>query len=161
MLPFSLAWTAFALFFLVVGVGTYLNERRTYQVLTQEGVSGLARVTLLYQDTDSDGNTTFYVGYQYTAPVAGEMTVLTAQQSIPPELYQRLEDGMQVEILYAASQPTLSELKDNFNPPGLTMLVCFGGMGLLFTGIGIVLVVSALSSMGRLLFKKEKDAGPG
>jgi hypothetical protein len=161
MLPFGLVWTAFALIFLVAGVGFYLNERKAYNVLTQEGVSSVARVTLLYQDTDSEDNTTYYVGYQYTAPIAGEPTVLTAQQSVPEELYQRLENGMQVEILYAASQPSLSEIKASFGPPGLTPLICIGGMGLLFTGIGIVLVVSALSSMGRALFNRGKDASPG
>jgi Ca2+/Na+ antiporter len=153
-LPFALFWTAFSTIFLVAGIAMYLNERLTFDLLTREGVQSIAFVTDLSIDSDSDGEETYYVRYEYIVPISGDAITMSNRQSVAEREYNQLERGMKVEILYAASQPSISELKSTFRPPDLMLPVCFGGLGLLFTLIGVGLMAGALSSIGRALFKK-------
>lgn len=154
MLPFGVVWTAFSAIFLVVGIFTYLNERKTYDLLSREGVTNTAVVTDMYVSTDSEGDSTYYINYEYIVPISGDAASFTNRQSVPKRIYSTLENGNKVEVLYAASQPGISELSSTFGPPDLMLPVCFGGMGLLFTLIGLGLIGGALAGAGRALFSK-------
>lgn len=154
MLPFGVAWTAFSALFLVLGIVTYSNDRRTYDLLNREGVHSLASVTERYTNTDSEGGDTYYVRYEYSVPISGDETRLSTTESIPEAIYNGLEKGMGVEIRYAETQPEISRIEAAFGPPGLVLPVCFGGMGFVFTLIGLVLIGGALSSVWQALLKK-------
>lgn len=150
MLPFGLVWTLFSAIFLVIGVATYFTDQQKYSLLTQEGVTTRAAITDLQEVSDSEDDT-YYVYYRYTVPVAGDLSALSTRQSVPYPLYSRLEIGQEIEILYAASNPNIAEIKATFGPPSVMLPVCFGGMGLLFVLIGLVMVFSGIAAIKDLV----------
>ena len=146
MLPFGVIWTLFSAVFLVVGMATYANERRTYDLLKREGVRSVATVTEYYTIRDDEDGTTYYTRYTYHAPVSGDATQLSTTEKVSKDTYYGLEKGMRIEIRYAETQPEISRIEAAFSPPGLMLPVCFGGMGSLFTLIGLGLIGGALRS---------------
>jgi hypothetical protein len=147
MLPFGVIWTLFSATFLVVGVASYSNERRAYDVLKREGVRSIATVTEYYTIRDDEDGTTYYAGYTYHAPISGAVTQLSSTERVSRDFYDGLEKGMGIEIRYAESQPEISRIEAGFSPPGLMLPVCFGGMGSVFTLIGLGLIVGAVRSI--------------
>jgi hypothetical protein len=156
MLPFGLVWTAFSALFLVLGIVTYSNDLRTYNLLNREGVRSFAVVTERYASTDSEGDDTYYVRYEYSVPISGDETRLSTTESVPEAIYKGLEKGMAVEIRYVENQPEISRIEADFGPPGLMLPVCFGGMGFVFTLIGLGLIAGALRSTWQALLKKDE-----
>lgn len=148
-LPFAIFWTLFSSIFLIIGLVTYMDDRKTYDLLSREGVESIGIVTDLSQIEDSDGDETYFVRYRFIAPSDGKIDTISQRQSVPERVFNQLEEGMKVEIIYAFSQPSVSELKSTFGPPELILPVCFGGMGLLFTLIGIGMIAGALTSAGK------------
>jgi hypothetical protein len=98
----------FMLPFLLVGVFTLflaLNAWNDYTVLNTTGVKVIGQYTGRHYNDDDDG-TTYYASYQYTV---GD-TVYNGEQSIGSDLYNRVERGASVEIIYAPGNPGLSRL---------------------------------------------------
>jgi len=169
LIIFGLGWTLFSIVFVIMGAGSYLNAQNRYHRLSQEGLTVPGVVTGLEID-DSGDSTSYYVSYQFTAAIEGDSTQVKARDSISSELYDRLEKGQAIDVLYAASDPNLSVVKPNFHPPDLILPVVFTGMGGLFVliGLGIIYVggkavseLSELRSRGRqvqgIIFDRWQD----
>jgi hypothetical protein len=62
-------------------------------------------------------------------------------------LYDSLEKGQQVNVIYAVSDPKVSDLEADISPPSWILLLGFGGMGLLFTLIGLWMVASSIEGI--------------
>lgn len=149
MIPFGMVWTLFSALFVVIGVGTYLADQQQYNLLTREGKTARATLTERYIDEDSEGDT-YYVSYRFEVPAQGDLSPVSARQSVSRKLYEGFEVGQTVEVIYAPSDPGVSELKATFGPPQVMLPLCFTGMGGLFVVIGLVMVYGGVVA----LFKK-------
>ena len=141
---FGIIWTLFSAIFVFAGIGFYVQQDRIYDLLSQEGVKTQAVITDKYISTDSDGDDTFYIYYQYQVSINGDPTQLDAQQNVSRSLYNQLEQGQTVEILYAPSQPETSQLMADFGPPDIILPLIFVCMGSLFVMIGLGILFGPL-----------------
>jgi len=148
-LVFGLFWTLFSAIFVVAGLGFYISGIQEYNRLTREGIPAWATITELEID-DSGDSTSYYVHYQYRARVQGDLTRFEDQDSVSGSFYRSLQVGQQVEILYAESDPALTAIKAEFEPPSLLFSLIFSGMGSLFVLIGLALMYGALKAQSQL-----------
>lgn len=145
-LIFAIVWTSFSFLFVVVGIGFYRNQRQEYNLLRQEGLLATGTITELVIDDDGD-STSYDVYYRFTAQVGGTGRVLDQWQSVSKKEFESFRVGEQVQIIYAPSDPTISRLQAVFGPPDLVLPLCFGGMGSLFTLIGVALFLGSLRGL--------------
>ncbi len=148
-LVFGLFWTLFSAIFVVVGLGFYISGLQEYNRLTREGIPAPATITELEID-DSGDSTSYYAYYQYRARVQGDLARFEDHDSVSGSFYRSLQVGQQVEILYAKSDPALTAIKAEFEPPSLLFSLIFSGMGGLFVLIGLALMYGALKAQAQL-----------
>jgi hypothetical protein len=141
-----LIWTLFSSIFVIAGVGFFFNEQNVYTRLSKEGLPATATITQLEVD-DSGDSTSYLVYYQFRAPVNGDLSRFEDHESVSSSLYSSLTVEQQIEILYAASDPSLSAIKAEFGPPSIWFSLAFVGMGGLFVLIGLGLLYSAVRGM--------------
>jgi hypothetical protein len=144
-LIFGIPWTIFSVIFLVLVLGVSIREQKLFDRLKIEGLTAQAVITNLEVE-DSDDSTSYYVDYRFTVPFNGEVQTYEHYASVSQSVYQPLETGGRVEILYAASDPGVSTVKAQFGPPNLLAPIIGGGMSLLFTGIGLAMIISGFRS---------------
>lgn len=143
MLFFALFWTLFSALFLVLGVGTYLRDSSAYHRLSREGMTAAAVITNLDFASDDD-SIRYYVAYQFQASIQGDPARFQGSDDVSSALFSRLEVGQTIEVLYWPADPSLSAVKAELRPPSLTLLLGLGGIGGLFTLIGLVMIVSSI-----------------
>lgn len=132
--------------FLMLAIGGHVLESNTYRQLTQEGVvvQGLVRSLRVEEDDDS---TTYYVDYQFTAPINGDPTRIQGSQSVSSDLYRSLREGQTVPVRYAASDPYLSTLEADFGPPNIIYPLVIGGTGALGALVGLAMAIYFFRNM--------------
>jgi DNA-directed RNA polymerase subunit RPC12/RpoP len=149
MAIFGLIWTLFSSIFVVAGVGFFFNEQNMYTRLLKEGLPATATITQLEVD-DSGDSTSYLVYYQFRAPVNGDLSRFEDHESVSSSFYSSLTVEQQIEILYAASDPSLSAIKAEFGPPSIWFSLVFVGMGGLFVLIGLGLLYGAVRDLYHL-----------
>jgi hypothetical protein len=142
-LGFGIVWCLFSLAFLGIAIGFGLNSLNTYRLLRDEGRTVEGTVVRLEID-DSDDSTDYIVYYHYQAAIEDDLRSYEDHQSVDDTYYYQLREGQPVEVLYAASQPDVSQLKAVFQPPDLLAGLLFGVFILLFEGFGVVMVLGPL-----------------
>jgi uncharacterized OB-fold protein len=150
MLFFGIPWTFFSLMFLIMIMGQSIREQVQFNRLTSEGVTVQGVVTKTEID-DSDGSTSYYIYYRFTAPLQNEGKTFEHYDSVNQAIYNSVETGGKVEIIYAASDPQLSFVKADFGSPSLWVPIVGGGMSLLFVGIGLTMIIPGFQAGKRLL----------
>lgn len=148
MLWVGIFWTSISLFFIFIGGIFTLRSQRAYQLLSTEGQTVDAVITDLRVDSGDDSDT-YYVHYQFKASVNGDRRQFEDSTSVPFSLYTNLEEGGQTKVVYAQSNPEISDLEADLSPPNWLTLAIFGGMGLVFTLIGLWIVASAIEGLGQ------------
>lgn len=125
---------AFLLLVGLAGIGMMLWDRASKQRFEREGVDTEAVVIKHYQKMLGRR-----IEYEYGGP-DGE--TLTTDVLVEPSVWNSMEIGDTVQIVYQASAPATSRLKfgqqETHEPPGLLMLLAAGGVALLGAG-GLVL----------------------
>ena len=137
---FGIPWTIFSLVFLFMIIGSTLREQAQFNRLKDEGVTVPGIVTRREMD-ESDDSRGYFIYYRFVAPVNGRPQTFEHYGSVSQSVYNSFKTGGNLDVLYAASDPQLSVVKASFGPPGFLTLVLIGGMSLLFTGIGVVLII--------------------
>lgn len=143
MLFFFLVWTLFSALFLVLGVGTYIRDNSAYHRLSSEGITTAAAITNLDFDSGDDP-IRYYVYYQFQASIQGDTAPFQGSDEVSSTLFSRLEVGQTIEVLYWRADPSLSAVKAELRPPSMTLLLGLGGIGGLFTLIGLVMISSSI-----------------
>jgi len=145
----GLIWTIFSSVFVVVGVVFFSNEYIEYNRLTKEGISTTAIITGLNVD-DSGDSTSYLVYYQFRAPVNGGLTRFENNESVSSGFYSSLWVEQKIEILYAASDPSISVIKSEFDSPSVIFPLVFSGLGGLFVLIGLGLLYGSIRAQYHL-----------
>lgn len=143
MLIFALFWTLFSAMFLVLGMGTYIRDSIAYNRLSGEGVTATAVITGL-EFFEGDDSHRYYVHYQFRASIQGDTANFQGSDEVSSAFFSRLEVGQTIGVLYWPADPSLSAVKAELRPASMTLLLCFGGMGGLFTLIGLVMIFSSI-----------------
>ena len=149
MLVFALFWTLFSAFFVFIGVGVYIRHTIDYNRLTTEGLPAIATITRLEIESGEDSNT-YHVHYQFRAVIQGDNIRFQGSDQVSAGYYRQLSVGQNIPIVHWASDPNLSAVKAELGPPSIFLPVCFGGMGGLFTLIGLAMLFSSIKSIAHL-----------
>jgi hypothetical protein len=146
---FGLFWTLFSAIFVVAGIWFYISGYMQYNRLVQEGVPAWAVITKLEID-NSDDSTSYYVYYQFRAKANGDVSRFDDHDSVSSSLYNSLKTGQQIEILYAASDPTTTVIKSELKAPNVLFSLAFSGMGGVFVLIGLAMLYGGIKAQGHL-----------
>lgn len=146
MLYFALIWTIFNTSFLFSGVWSYFRDTMNYNRLASEGLPATALVTRLEVESGDESNS-YYVYYEFRAKIQGDPTRFQGVDEISGDYYVQLSVGQEIPIVYLPSDPNRSAVKAEFGPPSVFALVCPGGMGGVFTLIGLALLFSSITSL--------------
>ncbi|MFZ6027678.1 MAG: DUF3592 domain-containing protein [Chloroflexota bacterium] len=139
LLLYGSAWTLFALIFVAIGVGVYVKESGDYQRFVDEGQTVTAVITGL--EVEAQGDTTQYrVRYRFLASYNGDPRSYSGSDSTSLIQYDRLEIGQGIEVVYLASDPSVSELQSDLNPPQTLVGFILGGLGACFTPPGVLMI---------------------
>jgi hypothetical protein len=128
---------------ITVGVATYFQREnvRQAELLQSEGVVTRATVVALEIGEDDEGDETYYVTYSFVSrPDRPEEREVTRSESVPYDLYKRLEEGGWVEVIYAPSDPEVARITAEYKPGAVNYLP------------GILGAVVALPSLVALLW---------
>jgi hypothetical protein len=143
---FGALWFLFSLAVTVFGIYFAYQAQQTYELLQREGQVVTGTITDLEID-DSGDSTDYTVYYSYPIVQEGRQLTLEGQQNIEEELYNTLEIKDPVDVIYAPSQPEVSQLKATFSAPNLLFAILFVGFSLLFDGIGIAILVFSITGL--------------
>jgi len=143
MLFFFLSWTLFSALFLVLGVGMYIRDSIAYNRLSREGIPAAATITNLEIHSGDDSDS-YYVSYQFQASIKGDTARFRGSDQVSSSFFSRLKVGQTIEIIYSPADPSISAVKAELRPASMTLLLCFGGLGGLFTLIGLILISSSI-----------------
>ncbi|MCB9134404.1 MAG: DUF3592 domain-containing protein [Anaerolineales bacterium] len=147
-LVFNLLWIAIGVLIEGGSLIVYRNNLAVYERLSREGVSTTA--TILKLELERRGSqkthriTTHKVYYQFTGNVNGSPVKFEDVDTISQALYLSLQTGQKIEILYAASDPTLSVVKEDFAPPSLVFTMFVTVVAGLFAVMGLVSMAKAI-----------------
>lgn len=148
-LIFALVFTLSGIFLLALGIGGHISETNAYRQLVQEGVVVQGSIQALRIDDDADSST-YYVDYQFTAPMNGDPTRMQGSQSVSADVYRSLRVGQSIAVRYAPSDPALSTLEVEFGPPNIIFPLVVGGTGGLGTLFGLGMTVSCARNITSL-----------
>jgi hypothetical protein len=143
---FWIIWTGFSIFWVVLvacfTITAYVQNRTEYELLTKEGLWTKGQVVdrrVEISDDDDDGTTTtYYVTYEFFVPESGER--IEIDDAVSLDIYNHVEKGGRVELIYAKSDPEIARLKAEFVAPtkfDLMIVVCFPMFGLPFVLLGL------------------------
>jgi hypothetical protein len=147
---FGALWFLFSLAVTVFGIYFAYQTQQTYELLQREGQVVTGTITDLEID-DSGDSTDYIVYYNYPAVQADRQLTLEGQQSIEEELYNTLEIKDPVDVIYARSQPEVSQLKATFSAPNLLFAILFVGFSLVFDLIGIAILILSITGLRNYL----------
>lgn len=119
--------------FLTAGGGlAQWDKIRQVRLLQTEGVETTARITdkRISSGDDSD---TYYVYYTFTAVGDDERREISRKESVPEELYDQVEYGGSLPIIYVRSNPRILRIRALYTPGRVEYwpLVIFSGLGLM------------------------------
>lgn len=143
MLAFGLIWTLFSALFLIVGVVVYIRDSTTYNRLSSQGKSAVATITNL-EIRSGDDSDSYYVHFQFQAPIKGDPVRFRGSDEVSSSSYSSFQVGQPIEIVYWVPDPSLSAIKAELRPVSIALHLCLGGIGVLFTLIGFVIVSSSI-----------------
>jgi hypothetical protein len=89
--------------------------------LNNEGVTAQGTVTNMVVDS-SDDSIVYNVSYRFTAPVNGDNINHEDTDSISESVYNKLEMGGNVDVIYVRSDPKISTIKADWGLPDLWAL---------------------------------------
>jgi len=116
---------------LSLGLGAFFQSRaiRTARLLESEGVVVTANVTARSISEDDDGDETYYVSYAFVTPA--DQTV-KRKESVPYRVFAQVEEGGQIDVIYAHSYPRVARLMANYTPGEVSYVAAIVGgiMGL-------------------------------
>ena len=121
------------------GLGAFFQSRaiRAARLLESEGVVVTANVTARSISEDDDGDETYYVSYTFVAP-SGE--AIKRKESVPYRMFAQVEEGGQIDAIYARSDPKVARLMANYTPGRVSYLpAIIGGI------VGLVALLLALA----------------
>jgi hypothetical protein len=143
---FGIIWILISTAFTVIGSGFLIQEQQEYDLLMREGQTVQGMVTTLAIN-EGDDSTDYDVYYRYPVTANDRQRAYNGYQNISKDLYETLRVGQTVDVVYAASQPQVSKLKDDLSPPlvWVFFLVILFGVG--FDAFGLFLLARTLASM--------------
>jgi hypothetical protein len=147
LLIFGIVWVLLSTFAIVLIAVEFYQDYKITQILSSEGVQTRATITNLTVDHDSEDGYTYYVSYQYQVPTKGDLAPYSGRQSVSSSIFATLEKGGKVDIVYAASQPSVSDIEANLQSNPLSKFIsflCFIGMGFLFLLVGLIVTIGGL-----------------
>lgn len=101
-----------------------------YVRLRDAGVTTPATVVDRYI-SESDDSTSYYIVYEFRHTLPnGEPAVQQDEDSVSSDEYDRLEQGMQIEIIYDPNDPTISDMQ----PPDIFEPVLMTGFTIIWAG---------------------------
>ena len=108
--------------------------------LANDGITIQGIITRL--DVDDSGDSSRYnVYYRFIAPINGNPQTFEQYASVSQSVYESLETGGRLEVIYSASDPQFSVVKADFGVSSLWPSILGVGMSLLFVGIGLMMVI--------------------
>jgi len=149
---FWIVWTGFSAFWMIlVGyltISSYIQQTTEYELLAQEGIWVEGEVVnrreeISYDDDDGDTRTTYYAVYRFAIPdetLHGDKRLLEIEKSVSYNIYNQVEKGGNVEIIYAPNTPEIFRQKEAFQPPtrlDLALTFCVPLFGLPFFLLGL------------------------
>ncbi len=146
---FGVVWTLFSLVFLVLGLNTVLGEILLNLRVQKEGLVVQGVITKLEID-DSGDSTSYYVNYQFQAPLKGDFTQFNHRQDVSRTTYNLLIVGQKVDVQYASSDANVSRLKSESGRSNLLSGLLFTAVGGFFVLIGMTIAVDAAKSLNQL-----------
>jgi hypothetical protein len=151
-LLFWLSWIACSLVIMVAGIGYFLRENQRYASLVREGQPAVGVVIDKETDSDED-STTYFVTYSFDAPISSGSEPLLDRTSVSANIYESLQVGQQVDVVFLPANPRVSRLQADLSPPDLLFPLFLGGFGMIFILIGGTFLLKAigdLNEFGRL-----------
>lgn len=145
LLIFGGGWAIFALIFVMIGFLIVRGETYFYNRLLEEGQVARAIITDLSIDKSTE-STGYYVAYKFDAPVNGDPTSFSSTSGVSAEFYNSLSIDQRIEVIYVASDPTIVRIKSQLMQPNTTVGWVFGGLGILFLVVGLVVGFLAVRS---------------
>lgn len=125
--------------FLLLVIGLFILMRTRLFISKSQEVKGT--VTHLIASSGSEGGTVYAPVFKFTTIQGQVIEVEEKVASNPPQFSQ----GQIVDILYDPENPRHARVKKGFNLYFVPILL--GGMGIIFGGIGIVLLVFKVIDM--------------
>lgn len=127
---------------LLFAIGAFLFFRTRAFISKAQEVKGT--VTEMVYSHSSEGGGGYSPVYQFKTITGKIVTVQDSLSSSPPQF----EVGQTIDVLYDPENPQSARIKKWMNLYFVTLLLC--GMGFIFGGIGIVLLV--MNVMDRMNF---------
>jgi len=140
-LLFGAIWFFVGGIFAIVGGGMLWYEWR----FGQQGVDAQARVIEKYTRSGSKGGTTYHLSYEFTTADGFQ---ISSRDQVDEDVWERVAEGSTVAIKYLPHPPYQSRIpgSSRWLLPGI-----FGGVGLVFGGIGGVLFFRSLFRVRTIL----------
>jgi hypothetical protein len=158
LLLFSVLW-------MVVPTLNLTDKLIKYQRLTREGEATVATITQLDKDNSGD-SPSCHVSYDFKGPdTEGLLSSFHETDSVSCSRYSNLTVGQNIEILYAASDPSLSAIKEEsgsrWSEIGFLVIFPLFGLGLFYTALKRLRVLRQLRVEGQqteaILFDRWQD----
>lgn len=146
---FGVCWVLFSLIFLIAGVLIIRITTEEYDLFTHQGKITQAIIVEL-TTTESEEATSYYVAYEFTAPVNGDTVLFKNTTWVPAALYDTLRVEHKIEVIYNPADPTISRLKSELTQPNTAVGWILGGLGCLLMLIGLSISIVGLSTRNRL-----------
>ena len=136
----GIPWTFFSLVFLFIIIVSNFRQETQLLRLANDGITVQGIITRLEVD-DSGDSSRYNVYYRFIAPVNGNPQTFEQYASVSQSVYESLETGGRLEVIYSASDPQFSVVKADFGVSSLWPSILGVGMSLLFVGIGLMMVI--------------------
>ncbi|MFQ3662264.1 MAG: DUF3592 domain-containing protein [Chloroflexaceae bacterium] len=123
--------------------------------LLNEGIVTTATITDL-QVRSEDDTRSYHVSYQFQASVKGNATLVQGHDQISQTLFERLEQGQPIEIVYWSVNPSFSAVRAELQPVPSRLIWLAGSIGgaLILLVLGILLIVFGMLSDWRSLKRR-------
>lgn len=128
-------WLLVGSIFAVVGGVMLWNEWR----YRNEGAEANATVVRKYTGRTSKGNTTYHVAYEFTTPDGYN---ISDTDEVDSSTWGGVQEGGKIRVRYLPATPEKSDIPDSSD---VWMPTIFGGVGVVFGGIGGVLFFKGLN----------------
>lgn len=152
ILFFGLVWSGFTLFFVFFMVQAFITDWHEYTLLRDTGqvVDGVITDRRIdYGSADDDDD--YYVTYKYTAPLPqGDSQSFTDEVSVNRRTYDDLPPERIVKVLYASSNPSVSDLEQEFGSPAW-MFVFFSCFMSVFVVVGVGMLTWGVTRTRKVL----------
>lgn len=139
---FGAIWAAVGTPFMGVAAWQVHQDRR----IALHGVAGEAELVEKLRSSSKDSESNYRLKYVFQ-DAAGREHIRTAKVSW--EIWRQYEEGAKLPIVYLPGDASKSRLGGALKESGLLLALLFGGLGLVFGGVGWYLVVKAVRRASR------------